>query len=149
MNVVTSLASLVALVALVALAFAGSSSAATPPRTLVPEGAKLEKVFDGGCVVIEGVTSAPDGTIFFSDVTVTSLCHDEAGIFSAAGNIWRLDPATGRATIFRSPSGMSNGLKFDAAGNLLAAEGADHGGRRITRTDLHTGRSYILTALYS
>lgn len=125
-----------------------STCAVGAPEVLVPADAKLEKVFDGGCVILEGVTAAPDGTIFFSDVTVTSLCHDPTGIYPAAGNIWRLDPATGRATIFRSPSGMSNGLKFDAAGNLVAAEGADHGGRRITRTDMSTGRSYILTALF-
>src|SRR5437879_13887175 len=43
---------------------------------------------------------------------------------------------------------MSNGLKFDAEGNLLAAEGADYGGRRVTRTDMKTGKSYIIAALF-
>src|SRR5436190_2137359 len=52
------------------------------------------------------------------------------------------------ATVFRAPSGMSNGLKFDADGNLLAAEGADYGGRRVTRTDMKTGESYIVAGLY-
>ena len=43
---------------------------------------------------------------------------------------------------------MSNGLKFDAAGNLVAAEGADFGGRRVTVTDMTTGRARILAGMY-
>src|SRR5258708_22047959 len=43
---------------------------------------------------------------------------------------------------------MSNGMHFDAEGNLIVCEGADVGGRRITKTDMKTGRSYILTGLY-
>jgi gluconolactonase len=43
---------------------------------------------------------------------------------------------------------MSNGLKFDAEGDLIAALGADYGGRMLIRTDMDTGRSYILTGLY-
>src|SRR5439155_6725255 len=64
------------------------------------------------------------------------------------GHIWKLDPKTLKATIFRSPSGMSNGLKFDANGDLLAAEGADQGGRRVTRTDMKTGKAYILASTF-
>ena len=43
---------------------------------------------------------------------------------------------------------MSNGIKFDADGNLLVAEGADYGGRRVTRTDMKTGKSYIIAGLF-
>jgi gluconolactonase len=43
---------------------------------------------------------------------------------------------------------MSNGIKFDAQGRMVVAEGADFGGRRITRTDLSTGKSVILAGLY-
>jgi gluconolactonase len=43
---------------------------------------------------------------------------------------------------------MSNGLKFDAQGRMLAAEGADYGGRRITRTDTATGKSVIVAGLF-
>ena len=43
---------------------------------------------------------------------------------------------------------MSNGIKFDAAGNMIVAEGADYGGRRVTRTDMKTGKSYIIAGLY-
>jgi gluconolactonase len=44
---------------------------------------------------------------------------------------------------------MSNGLKFDAQGRLVACEGADHGGRRVTRTDLTTGKTVILATHYN
>jgi gluconolactonase len=65
-----------------------------------------------------------------------------------AGHIWKYDPKTGKTTIFRSPSGMSNGLKFDAQGRLITAEGADFGGRRLTRTDVKVGKSQIIAGLY-
>jgi gluconolactonase len=115
--------------------------------TIVPPNAKLEKVFDGGLVLTEGVAVAPDGMVYFSDITFSHVSKKERGVIEA-GHIWKFDPATKKATIFRSPSGMSNGLKFDAAGNLLACEGADYGGRRVTRTDMKTGRSVILAGLY-
>jgi gluconolactonase len=121
--------------AVVVLAISVTASAADPP---VSPDARLEKIFDGGLVLTEGVAVAPDGVVYFSDI--------KAPI--EAGHIWTFDPKTGKATIFRSPSGMSNGLKFDADGNLLAAEGADHGGRRVTRTDMKTGKSYIVAGLF-
>jgi gluconolactonase len=65
-----------------------------------------------------------------------------------AGHIWKFDPRTGRTSVFRSPSGMSNGLKFDAEGNLLAALGADYGGRCVIRTDMRTGKTYIIAGLF-
>ena len=43
---------------------------------------------------------------------------------------------------------MSNGIKFDATGNMIAAEGADYGGRRVIKTDMKTGKSYIIAGLY-
>lgn len=109
----------------------------------VEEGARLELLFDGACALTEGVVVAPDGRVFFSDITFSHKCAGEDGGIQA-GNIWVLDPITKQATIYRSPSGMSNGLKFDAQGRLLAAEGADYGGRRVVRTDLKTGRSTII-----
>jgi len=104
-------------------------------------GAKLEKIYEGGHLT-EGVAVAPDGTVFFSDITFTT----ETGM--QAGHILRYDPKTNKTVVYRSPSGMSNGLKFDAQGRLVAAEGADYGGRRITRTDLATGKSVILAGLF-
>ena len=108
---------------------------------------KLEKLFDGGCVLTEGVAVAPDGMIYFSDITFSHQCRDETGAIEA-GHIWKFDPKTGKAKVFRSPSGMSNGIKFDAAGNMIVAEGADYGGRRVVRTDMTTGKSYIIAGQF-
>ena len=108
---------------------------------ILPAGAKLEQIFSGG-VLTEGVASAPDGTIYFSDITFTHASKMQAG------HIMKFDPATGKISTFRSPSGMSNGLKFDAQGRMLAAEGADYGGRRVTRTDMATGKAVIIAGLF-
>ncbi len=114
---------------------------------IVPPNAKLEKVFDEGLVLTEGVAVAPDGMVYFSDITFSHVSKKEKNVYEA-GHIWKLDPKTKKATIFRSPSGMSNGLKFDAEGNLIACEGADHGGRRVTRTDMKTGKATIIASLF-
>ncbi len=116
--------------------------------SVLPADSKLMKVFDGGCVLTEGVAAGPDGFMYFSDITFTSLCKDESGKYPQAGNIWKYDPKTGEATVWRSPSGMSNGLKFDKDGNMIAALGADYGGRMLIKTDMDTGKSYILSGLY-
>ena len=112
-----------------------------------PPGAKLETVFEGACALTEGVAAAPDGMVYFSDITFSHVCNSQQGI--EAGHTWKYDPRSGKASIFRSPSGMSNGIKFDAEGNMVVAEGADFGGRRITRTDMKTGKSYIIAGLYN
>ena len=96
----------------------------------------LEKVYDGG-VFTEGPAAAPDGSIYFSDITASSKSK-------YAGHILRYDPRTKKTTVFRSPSGMANGLAFDPQGRLVVAEGADRGGRRVTRTDLATSKSEVL-----
>src|SRR5438067_1529667 len=83
---------------------------------LVPADAKLEKLFDEGLVLTEGVAVAPDGIVYFSDITFTPVALEKKQPLEA-GHIWKFDPNTGKTTIFRSPSGMSNGLKFDAQGN--------------------------------
>src|SRR5438132_4518161 len=114
---------------------------------IVPKGAKLELLFDGGLVLTEGCASAADGTIYFSDITFSHVGKDKRG-FLEAGHIWKFNPKTKKTTIFRSPSGMSNGIKFDAAGNMIVAEGADYGGRRVTRTDMKTGKSFIIAAMF-
>jgi len=130
--------------------WSGVSQAQSQPTgdpSIVPTGAKLELVFGGGSVLTEGVASAPDGTMYFSDITFTYSSKDELGV-SEAGHIWKHDPRSGVTSIFRSPSGMSNGIKFDAAGNMIVAEGADFGGRRISRTDMKTGKSYVIAGLH-
>ncbi|MCI0701800.1 MAG: SMP-30/gluconolactonase/LRE family protein [Planctomycetia bacterium] len=129
---------------LLVLLLANPSFAADP---IVPPDAKLETVFNGGYVLTEGVAIAPDGMVYFSDITFTHVARDKKQT-PEAGHIWKYDPSTGKTTIFRSPSGMSNGLKFDADGNLIAAEGADFGGRRVTKTDMKTGKTYIIAGLF-
>jgi len=108
---------------------------------IFPDDAKLELIFTGG-VLTEGPAAAPDGTIYFSDITFTYTSGMQAG------HIMKYDPSTGKVSVFRSPSGMSNGIKFDAQGRMVVAEGADYGGRRVTRTDMTTGKSVILAALF-
>jgi gluconolactonase len=123
---------------------------AVPARAadpIVPPDAKVELLFEGGLVLTEGVAVAPDGMVYFSDITFTHVAKEKKQPVEA-GHIWKYDPKTGKTAVFRSPSGMSNGLKFDAEGNLLAAEGADFGGRRVTKTDMKTGKTYILAGLF-
>ena len=122
--------------------------APTGDSKLVPAEARLDRVFDGGCLVSEGVAAGHDGFIYFSDVTFTKACRDPSGKYAQAGNIWKFDPKTGKTVIFRSPSGMSNGIKFDRDGNMIAALGADFGGRMLVKTDMASSKSYILTGLY-
>jgi len=115
--------------------------------SIIPPGARMEKLFEGACLLSEGVAAGHDGMIYFSDISFTAKCRDDKGVLEA-GHIWRYNPATGMTSIFRSPSGMSNGIKFDADGNMIVAEGADYGGRRVIRTDMQTGKSHIIAGLY-
>ena len=131
------------LVAVVLTAMASPICAAEP---IVPAGAKLEKLFEG-IVLTEGVAVAPNGLVYFSDITFSHQAIEEDGSIHA-GHIWVFNPQTKQTKIFRSPSGMSNGIKFDAHGRMVVCEGADHGGRRVTRTDMKTGMSYIVAAMY-
>ncbi|MGH3146653.1 MAG: SMP-30/gluconolactonase/LRE family protein, partial [Rubrobacter sp.] len=115
---------------------------------ILQEGAELERVFDGGCVLTEGPAAGPDGYIYFTDITFTEQCRAEDGTYAQAGVIYRYDPESDETDVYRSPSGAANGLKFDAEDDLLAAEGADFGGRRVTKTDLETGKAVIVAGLY-
>jgi gluconolactonase len=89
-------------------------------NAVVAPGARLEKVWGEGSFT-EGPAYGPDRCIYFSDI---------------GNRIMRYDPATGRTTEYRNPSGRANGLDFDPQGRLLAAEGANTGGgRRVTITE--------------
>lgn len=121
-------------------------SVAHSQEPIVPPGAQVEKLFESK-VLTEGVCVAPDGMVYFSEITFSHVARDEKGVIEA-GHIWKFDPTTGKTTIFRSPSGMSNGIKFDAKGDMIVAEGADYGGRRVTRTDMKTGKSYIIAGMF-
>ena len=124
-----------------ALAPALIGNTASSETVLAPD-AELKELFNGAHFT-EGATVAPDGMVYFSDITFTDQTDMQAG------HIWKHNPETGETTVFRSPSGMSNGMEFDAQGRLVVAEGADFGGRRITRTDMETGKSEIIAGLYN
>ncbi|MEJ7590342.1 MAG: SMP-30/gluconolactonase/LRE family protein [Planctomycetaceae bacterium] len=129
---------------LLGLLCSGNTSPAQEP--IVSPDAKLEKLFESK-VLTEGVSVAPDGMVYFSEITFSHVSRDENGAIDA-GFIWKFDPSTKATSIFRSPSGMSNGIKFDAAGDMIVAEGADYGGRKVTRTDMKTGKAKIIAGLF-
>ena len=114
--------------------------------SIVALDAKLQRIFTGA-VFTEGPAQASDGTLYFSQITPSRRLRERGQPF-AAGHLWRLDPQSGKASVFRSPSGQSNGIEFDAQGRMLVAEGSDSGGRRIIRTDLSTGISTVLAASF-
>lgn len=124
-----------------ALVFAQTAAPPSGSPEVLPPGSTLELLFTGG-VLTEGAAAAPDGTIYFSDITFTAISGMQAG------HIMKFDPKTKKTSVFRSPSGMSNGIKFDAQGRMVVAEGSDFGGRRVTRTDMKTGKSEILAGLF-
>jgi gluconolactonase len=74
------------------------------------------ELVQGGFKRIEG-PAWHDGALYFSDIENDGIQH--------------LDEASGVVTVFRQPSGNSNGLAFDPAGLLLACEQSNH---RVTRT---------------
>ena len=113
---------------------------------IVNPNSKIKEVFSGGeGVLLEGPTMGPDGTLYFSDLIITNPKRMKAGI------IWNYNPQTGETKVFRSPSGMALGLAFDVDGNLLSCEGADFGGRRLTKTNMNmnNGKSTIVAGLFN
>jgi gluconolactonase len=110
--------------------------------TVVPEGAKLELLFTRSAKIKGGLTEgpacAPDGSVYFSDIPV----GDDKGL------IMRYNPKTQSTIVFQADSRKSNGLKFDAQGRLVACEGADGGGRCVSRYDVQTGQREVLADKY-
>jgi gluconolactonase len=104
--------------------------------------AKMELLFtrtakiNGG--LTEGPAVGPDGAIYFSDIP---FGPDK-------GLIMRFDPATKATTIAIDDSHKSNGLKFDANGDLVACEGSDHGGRAVVRWNLKTKTRTVIADKY-
>lgn len=111
-------------------------------KSIVSSDAELELLFtrtakiEGG--LTEGPAVAPDGSIYFSDIPLGS----------DKGLILRFDPKTRKTTVFSNDSHKSNGLIFDADGCLLACEGADLGGRAVTKTNIATGKRTVLADRY-
>jgi gluconolactonase len=110
-------------------------------QTIFPSDVKVEHLFDGG-VFTEGPVEGPDSCLYFSDIARGD------SVTAYDGHIWRLDPKTHEATIFRSPSGLSNGLEFDREWNMLIASGSDFGGRGISRVHGATGKGEILASRF-
>lgn len=106
---------------------------------IIPEGAKLELLFTRSADIhgglTEGPAAAPDGSIYFTDIPFDK----------DHGMILRFDPKTMKTTVFSDDSGKANGMKFDAQGNLIACEGADYGGRRISRWNVATKNRETIT----
>ncbi|MFT5031128.1 MAG: gluconolactonase [Candidatus Binatia bacterium] len=86
-------------------------------RAILSDASVLEALWNQG-EFTEGVTVAPDGTIYFSDI---SRAPDKPG------TIYRFDPATRATTVHCANSGKSNGLMFDRGGRLIACCGANNG----------------------
>jgi gluconolactonase len=104
---------------MLALVFALLLPVVDEPSFVAP-GAKLEKLWSEG-EFTEGPAEGLDGCIYFSDI---------------GNRIMKFDPATGKTTEYRNPSGRSNGMKFDTQGRLVVCEGANTGGgRRISITE--------------
>src|SRR6266446_6841895 len=115
------------ILALILISTVENSAFAENP--IVPDGAKLEKLWGEG-EFTEGPACGPGWYIYFSDI---------------GNRILRYSPATNKTTVYRDPSGRANGLDFDPQGRLVAAEGANTGGnRRITITE-KDGKVRVLT----
>lgn len=85
-----------------------------------------------------GVAVAPDGMVYFCDMSA------QPGFNEQASHLYRFDPQTKQTVIYRSPSGFANGMKFNAAGEMVTVQGNAGGTRDVTRTDLRTGKSYVV-----
>jgi gluconolactonase len=111
--------------------------AIVPPGTIL-EGPLYTRTapIKGG--LTEGAAVAPDGSIYFSDFPFGP----------EKGMIVRYDPKTNKSEVFTSDSGKSNGLFFDAKGFLIACEGSDEGGRRISKWNVETKERTTLADRY-
>lgn len=98
---------------------------------------RIELFFDGGFFT-EGPAVDSKGNVYFTDLTFTSETGNEPG------HIWKFSPTTKETKIYRSPSNMANGMVIEND-TLYICEGADTGGRRLIKTDLSSGKSFILT----
>ncbi|HET6879825.1 MAG TPA: SMP-30/gluconolactonase/LRE family protein [Pirellulales bacterium] len=135
-----SLALVLRLVPLIVVAACCGPILAEEP--IVPPEAKLELLFTrtaplkGG--LTEGAAAAPDGSIYFTDIPEG---QDK-------GMILRFNPRTKETTVFTDDSHKANGLMFSADGFLVACEGADGGGRCISRWNVAEGTREVLADRY-
>ncbi|OYW19132.1 MAG: hypothetical protein B7Z55_09425, partial [Planctomycetales bacterium 12-60-4] len=110
------------------LAMAGSLSAADL-QSLLGKDAEAVKLV-GDCQFTEGPAYGPKGFLLFSDIPNERIVrYDNDGAVSD----------------FMKPSGKSNGLVFDAAGNLYACQG---GARRVVKINSVDGKVEVLSDQY-
>lgn len=123
------------------LLICSSIAFAQTDTSLIAPGAKLERVFCCG-VFLEGPAAAPDGSIYFTDITAT---YNYVGrpLEQQGGVTRRYDPKSGLTTIFQSPNAMATGLEFAPNGQMYVTHAAHLGTRMVTRVDLATGLGYI------
>lgn len=107
-------------------------------ESIFPVAAVVREIFSNGEDFLEGPVMSPDGLLYFSDFSEQS----------GTGIIWTLNPQSRSYKVFRSPSGMANGLAFDAKGDLIVCEQAGGGGRRVTKTNMKTGITKVLAGKY-
>ncbi len=131
-------------ISLLAVSVVRAAGEVPPPRGagIVDPQARLEHLFTRTAPIRGGLTEgpavAPDGTVYFSDIPVGT----------DKGMILRFDPKTKKTTVFAADSRKSNGLYFDAQGRLVACEGADYGGRCLSRWNVRTGEREVLVDRY-
>src|SRR3954451_15933349 len=80
------------------------SSTTCAAQSIIAPGAELQKIVDD-CKFTEGPAADPDGNVYFTDQPNDRILK------------WSLD---GKLSTFLEPCGRSNGLCFDAKGNLWA-----------------------------
>lgn len=112
------------------------------PASVVESGAVVEKV-SGGYRFTEGPVWHPDGFLLFSDIPA-NIIYKWIPTSVQQGEDRKADPQNNN-TIFRQPSGNSNGLALDVDGRLIACE---HGNRRVSRT-AKDGTIETLAATYN
>lgn len=87
-------------------------------RALVPDDAAIEKLADGFKFVEGPAWNVAGGFLVFSDIP--------------GDKMYRYDPATKAATVFRAPSQNANGSFYDSVGNLYTCL---HGARSVVQMD--------------
>ncbi len=115
----TLLASTVAII----VGFAASAQAA--PGDIFEVGVQPEKLWSAGRFT-EAVDVAPDGTVYFSDMSVAES--------QVPPQTLRFDPRKRRVIVAITNNGNSNGQEFDSSGNLWSVQMNYRGTRDVTVT---------------
>ena len=99
-------------------------------QPLFNSAARLEKLYEG-CRWAEGPAYFPAGRyLIWSDIPNDRML--------------RYDETSGAVSVFRNPSGYSNGNTVDRQGRLISCE---HGNRRVSRTE-HDGTITVIASHY-